>query len=221
MKLFERKTFCIILQIKQSLSRAHRITAQLYYLALRCQGREVPGYSIDWVSWSAYPWPASSTHHSLQLCKHYLRWQPATSYLILPGFIHLNHHEWDGILRTLKSYTGKNSIMSSSEDDREHLKQDMKETVRILDECLKVARNPSIGINHVCGYKSSNPWSTEYFPIAIDEFQPSKWWHALKAFTRVILRFVQISTGYNVQILRYQETQRSARFIMPVMRLPE
>ncbi len=108
--------------------------------------QEVPGYSIDWVSWSAYPWPASSTHHLLQLCKHYLRWQPATSYLILPGFIHLNHHEWDGILRTLKSYTGKNSIMSSSEDDREHLKQDMKETVRILDECLRWQGIPALAL---------------------------------------------------------------------------
>ncbi len=62
--------------------------------------------------------------------------------------------------------------MSSSEDDRERL--DMKETVEILDECLKAARNPSIGINQVCGYKFSNPRSTEYFPIAIDECQPSK-----------------------------------------------
>ncbi len=49
---------------------------------------------------------------------------------------------------------------------------------------------------------------------------PSRW-HALKLFTCVILRFVQIDTGYNVQILRHQETQQSARVIMPVMRLAE
>ncbi len=36
------------------------------------------------------------------------------------------------------------------------------------------------------------------------------WWHALQLFMHVILQFVQINTGYNVQILRHKETPQSA-----------
>ncbi len=74
--------------------------------------------------------------------------------------INPNHSRWNGIMESLKSPTHENSIIN--------------ETVEILDDCLQAARRGRNVINQVCGYKVSNPPSTEYSPIAVDECQPSK-----------------------------------------------
>ncbi|KAK0437662.1 hypothetical protein EV421DRAFT_1827513 [Armillaria borealis] len=67
-----------------------------------------------------------------------------------------HHPEWSRILDTLNSPDDKYSIEKynfhwyPSPDDKECLKKDMKDVVRILDECLKAARGSNNDINQVC-----------------------------------------------------------------------
>ncbi|SJL15587.1 uncharacterized protein ARMOST_19088 [Armillaria ostoyae] len=77
-----------------------------------------------------------------------------------------HHPEWSRILDTLNSPDDKYSIEKynfhwyPSPDDKESLKKDMKDIVRILDECLKVARGPNNDINQSsmrCSPHSGSP----------------------------------------------------------------
>ncbi len=77
--------------------------------------------------------------------------------------IYPHHPEWSKILDTLNSPDDKYSIEKynfhwyPSPDDKERSKRDMKEVVRILDECLKAATGLKNDINQVCRlYKSFN-----------------------------------------------------------------
>ncbi len=70
--------------------------------------------------------------------------------------IYPHHSEWSKILDTLNSPDDKYSIEKynfhwyPSPDDKERSKRDMKDVVRILDECLKAAMGPKNDINQVC-----------------------------------------------------------------------